>query len=43
MRRHDLSLNPAFPAKDSLLKAVETVRKDKPNFLPIYDKDFFRV
>ena len=41
MRRHDLSLNPAFPAKDSLLKAIHTVRKDKPDFLPIYDRDFF--
>ncbi len=41
MRRHDLSLNPACPAKDSLLKAIEMVRKDKPDFLPIYDRDFF--
>jgi len=41
MRRHDLSLNPALSAKDSLLKAIETVRKDKPDFLPIYDRDFF--
>jgi len=43
MRRHDLSLNPALPAKDSLLKAIETVRKDKPDFLPIYDRDFFGI
>lgn len=41
MRRHDLSLNPALSAKDSLLKAIEIVRKDKPDFLPIYDRDFF--
>lgn len=41
MRRHDLSLDSAFPAKDSLLKAIHTVRKDKPDFLPIYDRDFF--
>lgn len=42
MRRHHLSLNPALPAKDSLLKAIGWVRKDKPNFSPIYDKEFFR-
>jgi hypothetical protein len=41
LRRHDLSLNPVLPAKDSLLKAIETLRKDKPDFLPIYDRDFF--
>ena len=43
MRRHDLSLNPALPAKDTLIRAVELMRKDKPSLLPIYDKDFFRV
>jgi hypothetical protein len=43
MRRHDLSLNPALPAKNTLLKAIEWVRKDKPDFLPIYDKDFFNI
>lgn len=41
MRRHDLSLNPVSPAKDSLLKAIEGMRKDEPNFLPMYDRDFF--
>jgi len=41
MRRHDLSLTPVSPAKDSLLKAIETLRKNKPDFLPIYDRDFF--
>ena len=43
MRRRELSRNPALPAKDTLLRAIETVRKDKPDFLPMYDKDFFRV
>ena len=43
IRRHDLSLNPVLPAKDSLLKAIEIVRKDKPDFLPIYDGEFFRT
>ena len=28
MRRHDLSLNPVVPAKDSLLKAIEAARKN---------------
>ena len=41
MRRHDLSLNPLLPTKDTLIRAVEIVRKDKPDFLPIYDRDFF--
>ncbi len=41
MRRHDLSLNPALPAKDSLLKAIDWMKKDKPDFLAIYDRDFF--
>ena len=41
MRRHDLSLNPALPAKDTLVRAIETVTKDKPDFSPIYDTDFF--
>ncbi len=43
MRRHDLSLNPALPAKDSLRTAIEIVTKDKPDFLPIYDRDFFHT
>jgi len=43
IRRHDLSLNPVVPAKDSLLKAIETMRKDKPDFLPVYDRDFFQL
>ena len=41
MRRHDLILNPALPAKDTLIRAVELMRKDKPDFLPVYDRDFF--
>ena len=41
MRSNDLSLNPALPAKDSLLKAIERVRKDKPDFFPKYDREFF--
>lgn len=41
MRRHDLSLNSACPAKNTLLEAIKAVRKDKPTFLPTYDKDFF--
>jgi len=43
MRMTDLSLNPVLPAKDSLLKAIETVSKDKPDFLPIYDREFFGI
>jgi len=43
VRRHDLGLNPALPARDTLLKAIEIVKKDKPDFLPTYDRDFFHV
>ena len=42
-RRRELGRNPASQAKDTLLRAIETVRKDQPDFLPIYDKGFFRV
>lgn len=43
MRRHELSRKPASSAKDTLLRAIETVRKDNRDFLPMYDKEFFRV
>ena len=42
MRKTDLSLNPASPAKETLIRAIETIKKDKPDFLPIYDREFFR-
>jgi hypothetical protein len=37
----DLGRNPASPAKETLMRAVETMRKDKPDFSPIYDRGFF--
>ncbi len=43
MRRRELSRNPASQAKDTLLREIETVRKDNRDFLPMYDKEFFRV
>lgn len=43
MRRHDLSLSPACPARDTLVRAVELIRKGKPDFLPTYDRDFFQI
>ncbi len=43
MRMHDLSQNPTCPAKETLTKAVETMKKDKPSFLPIYDREFFNL
>ena len=43
MRMTDLSRNPACPAKETLIKAVEAMKKGKPNFLPIYDKAFFNL
>jgi len=43
MRRHDLGQNPALPAKDTLIKAIDAMRKDKPDFKPIYDREFFKL
>ena len=43
IRRHDLSLNPASPAKASLPKATEVVSKNDPDFSPVYDRDFFQI
>ncbi len=43
MRMTDLSQNSECPAKETLIKAVEAMKKDKPNFLPIYDKAFFNL
>ena len=43
MRMTDLSRNPASPAKDTLIKAVEAIKKNEPDFLPIYDRDFFCI
>ncbi len=41
MRMTDLSQNSACPAKETLIKVVEAMKKDKPDFLPIYDREFF--
>ena len=43
MRKTDLSRNPASPAKETLIRAIETIKKDKPDFLPIYDREFFHI
>ena len=43
IRMTDLSQNPASPAKETLIRAVETMRKDKPDFSPSYDRDFFSL
>jgi len=41
MRRRDLSRNPALSAKEILLRTIKIVREEEPDFLPMYDKDFF--
>ena len=41
IRRHDLSLNSALPAKETRIRAIETIKKYKPDFSPIYDREFF--
>lgn len=40
-RRHDLGKNPYALAKESLLSAIEAVKKDNPDFVPSFDRDFF--
>ena len=41
IRRHDLALNPHCPAQESLMKAIEQLKKTDPEFSPLYDKSFF--
>jgi len=43
MRRRELGRNPTLTAKDSLLRAIEIVRKENRNFMPEYDKKFFDI
>jgi len=43
MRRHDLGHNQAFPAKNTLLRSIEMLKRNKPNFSPMYDRDFFQT
>ena len=40
-RRHDLAENPYTPARESLLSAIERVKKNHPDFVPSFDRDFF--
>lgn len=41
MRMTNLSQNSASPAKDTLIKATEQLKKTEPAFSPLYDKSFF--
>lgn len=41
IRRHDLALNPHSPAQESLMRAIEQLKKTAPEFSPLYDKNFF--
>jgi hypothetical protein len=41
MRMTNLGQNPAYPAKDTLFRAIEEIKKDKPDFSPRYDRRFF--
>ena len=43
MRMTDLSRNPAYPARETLIRAIEAIKKDKPDFSPVCDRDFFHV
>ena len=41
MRMTDLGRNPASPAKDTLIRAIEQLKRTDPEFSPLYDKGFF--
>ena len=43
MRMTDLGQNPALPAKDTFIKALNEFKKDHPDFSLIYDRDFFQT
>ena len=42
-RRHDLSGNPESPASAALLKAINRLRGEFPDFSPLYDGNFFGI
>ncbi len=39
----DLGRNPLSPAKETLIKAIEAIKKDNSRFSPIYDRGFFDI
>lgn len=41
MRRHNLTLSKT--KEETLLSCIESVRKDKPSWQPLYDRNFFEV
>jgi len=43
IRSHDLSKFEDTPKEESLKKAIKSVKKQNPNFVPSYDKDFFKI
>lgn len=43
IRRHDLSISKDTPRGESLKKAIGSVRKQSPNFTPLYDTEFFKM
>ncbi|MFC1980740.1 hypothetical protein ACFLVN_00620 [Chloroflexota bacterium] len=43
MRMTDLSQNSECPAKETFIRAVEAMKKNKPDFSSNYDSDFFNL
>jgi hypothetical protein len=41
LRRHDLSVNPAAPARESLRNAIAAVRRNYPKAPLQFDQEFF--
>lgn len=41
IRRRDLGRDPEMPRTESLLRAIEAIRRSSPDFAPLYDEDYF--
>ncbi len=43
MREHSLKQDTKCPARVTLVETTEVMKKNEPNFSPIYDRQFFHV
>jgi hypothetical protein len=43
IRMTDLSQNPALSAEASLTRAIKALKRNDPDFLPSYDRNFFHI
>ena len=43
MRRLDLSKDPTKPASETLREIINHIRKTNPEFIPEFDRKFFKI